>query len=84
MASLGQSVAQTRDDQTAHNTGIAEPNLGFCRMDVDVDQRGVTVNEQRGDRVAIPRQHVHVPGAQSAQQQSVHAPGDHLRTGIAQ
>ena len=66
-----QRVAQGADDQAAHQGGIAEPDLGLGRVDVDVDEKRIDVQEQGRRRVPVPRQEVGVGAAERALQQAV-------------
>ena len=67
----GQRVAQRRDDQPAHQTGVAEPNLGLGGVDVDVDKVGRAADKKGGRRVSAPCEDVHIGGAQGPGQQLV-------------
>ena len=71
MPRLGQRMAQARHDQTAGDTRISEPDLGFRRVHVDVHQHRVAIDEQRRGRVPVPAQHVHIGRAQRPGQQLV-------------
>ncbi len=71
MAGGGQGVAQAADDQAAHQGRIAEPDLGLGRVDVDVDEQRVDLEEQHRRRVAVAGQEVGIGAAQGALQQPV-------------
>ena len=71
MAGGGERGAQRTDDQAAHDAGVAEAHLGLGGMDVDVDQRGRRLEEQRHHGMAIARQEILVGAAHGAGEQLV-------------
>ena len=68
---LRKRVADRADDQAAHQAGIAEAHLELRRVDVHVELGGVELEEERGDRKAVARQHVGIGGAERAREQRV-------------
>ena len=66
-----QRVAQRADDQAADKAGIAKADLGFGRVDVDVDLRRRPVDEKRDDRMEIARQHILIGAAHRADKKPV-------------
>ena len=60
MPSLGQSMAQGRDDQPPRHARVTEPDLGFRRVDVHIDQRRIAVDEQRRRRVPVAAEEIEI------------------------
>ena len=58
MAGLVQRAAQAADDQAANQPRITEANIRLGRMHVDVDQRRVERQEERGHGVPVAGKHV--------------------------
>ena len=67
----GQRRAQGADDQPAHQGGVAKPDFGLGRVDVDVDLVLGAVEEQGHDRVAVARQQILIGAAHRADQELV-------------
>ena len=71
-------MAQAADDKGSRGLGLAEANLGFRGVNVDVDPFRVDDKVQNRRRVTIPRQEIKVSDTQGAQQQPVlHRPAVH-------
>jgi len=66
-----QGLPNPRDDQAAHQAGLAEPHFGLRRVDVDVDVGGVAFDEQRQRAVAVARQIVEIGASAGARDQLV-------------
>ena len=64
-------AAEPRHDHAADQPRVAEADLGLRRVDVDVDEVGRRVEEQRDDRVAVARQQVEIRAADRADEQPV-------------
>ncbi len=71
MAGGGQRMLERADDQPAHQAGVAEAHLGLRRMDIDVDQLGRHLEEQRHHGMAVARQEILIGAAHGALQQPV-------------
>ena len=87
MACIRQRLFERRDDQPAHQPGIAETHFGFRRMHVHVHERRIAFQEQRQRRMAVAREEIRISAAHRADQQlvahgpSVHEEELHLRVG---
>ena len=66
-----QRVADGRDHEAAHQVGVAEPDLRFGGMDVDVDGAGPAGQEQGHDGKPPLRDVVHVAGVERGGEQLV-------------
>ncbi len=64
-------MAQAADNQTTHQRGIAKAHLGLGGMDVHIHILRWQSEEQRDERMAVMRQHVHISGAHCTKQQAV-------------
>ena len=71
MPGFRQRMTQRRDDQPAHEAGVAEPDLGLGRVHVHVHHHRVTVDEQRRRRVPVAGEHVGIGRPQGTDQQLV-------------
>ena len=75
MPGFGERMLQGADDQAAHDPGIAEPDLGLGRVDVDVDLGRRDLQKQGEQRVPVGCQEFPVGTPDGAQQQAVaHGP----------
>ena len=75
VAVLGQGALEGADHQAAHGGGVAKAHLGLGRVDVDVDQLGRQLEEQRGQGLAVVEQEVAVGGAQGLLAAACPGPG---------
>ena len=66
-----QRRSQRVDEQRAHAAGIAEANLGFGRMHIDVDLSRRQRDEQGQQRMPAARNEIAVSGAHGAEQELV-------------
>ena len=60
-----------RDEQSADETGIAEPHLGLGGMNIDVDLARIGIDEQCDDRMPVARHQIGIGTAQRADQQAI-------------
>ena len=71
MERLVQPLLERADDEAADSGRVAKAHLGFRRVDVDVDLRGLAFDEQGRDRVPVRRQEIKVGRAQGAGERPV-------------
>ncbi len=71
MTGFVQCMLERRDDQPAHQSGIAEAHFGFRRMHVHVHERRIAFEEQRQRRMAVAREEIGIGAAHRADQQLV-------------
>ena len=64
-------LAEAADNQTAHQSGVAEADFGFGRVDVDIDHIGRDVEEKGDNGMAVSGEHVGIGTAHGANQQAV-------------
>ena len=68
---IGKCMAERADQKPAHETGVAETDLGFGRMDIYVDRFRVQIHKQRRHRVAVAREEILIGGADDAGEELV-------------
>ena len=67
----GQGVFERADNQPTNHARITEPDLGFARMDVDVNITGRKFEKQRQQRMTVARQKILIGPAHRTLQQPV-------------
>ena len=71
LVTRGQRIAQARNDEAPDRLRIPKAHLGFCRMHVHIHIFRGKIEEQRQDRMAIPRKHVGIGPANSTSEQAI-------------